>query len=97
MQKLEFFVGDLFRFEVKKFRKISETFSLNAYYFLHFRYVQQRVGFAFFLQMGACFFHFVAFLISILATYFAFTVKGGALDRYSIQNSSKTNVTNIGR
>jgi len=29
---------------------------------------QQRVGLAFFLQMAACFFHFIAFLIAMLAT-----------------------------
>uniref|UniRef100_A0A914HNT9 Clc-like protein n=1 Tax=Globodera rostochiensis TaxID=31243 RepID=A0A914HNT9_GLORO len=60
---------------------------------------EQRVGLAFFLQMGACFFHFVAFLIAMVATYFAFTRKGVALDRerYSLQTSSKTNMTNVGR
>lgn len=60
---------------------------------------EQRVGLAFFLQMAACFFHFIAFLIAMLATYFAFTQKGVTLDRerYSLQNSSKTNITNMGR
>uniref|UniRef100_A0A1I8BGS6 Clc-like protein n=1 Tax=Meloidogyne hapla TaxID=6305 RepID=A0A1I8BGS6_MELHA len=29
---------------------------------------EQRVGLAFFLQMGACFFHFIAFLIAMMAT-----------------------------
>ncbi|KAL3074142.1 hypothetical protein niasHT_033350 [Heterodera trifolii] len=60
---------------------------------------EQRVGLAFFLQMAACFFHFIAFLIAMVATYFAFTRKGVALDRerYSLQTSSKTNMTNVGR
>lgn len=61
--------------------------------------IQQRVGLAFFLQMAACFFHFIAFLIAILSTYFAFAGKSVTLDRdrYSLQNSSKTNITNVGR
>ncbi|KAI1733106.1 clc-like domain-containing protein [Ditylenchus destructor] len=58
---------------------------------------EQRVGLAFFLQMAACFFHFVAFLVAMLSTYFAFTSKGATLDRYSLQHSSKTNMTNVGR
>lgn len=58
---------------------------------------EQRVGLAFFLQMAACFFHFIAFLVAMLSTYFAFTSKGATLDRYSLQNSSKTNITNVGR
>ncbi|CAK5090417.1 unnamed protein product [Meloidogyne enterolobii] len=31
---------------------------------------EQRVGLAFFLQMGACFFHFIAFLIAMMATLY---------------------------
>lgn len=59
---------------------------------------QQRVGVAFFLQMAACFCHFFSFLIAMLSTYFSFTGgKGASLDRYSINRSSRTNVTNIGR
>ncbi|KAH7721902.1 NSY-4 protein [Aphelenchoides avenae] len=58
---------------------------------------EQRVGVAFFLQMASCFFHFLAFLVAMLFTYFSFSVKGGALDRYSIQQSSRTNMTNVGR
>lgn len=58
---------------------------------------EQRVGLAFFLQMAACFMHFIAFLVAMLATYFAFTGKGAVLDRYSLQASSKTNITNVAR
>jgi len=58
---------------------------------------EQRVGLAFFLQMAACFVHFFAFLVAMLSVYFSFTGKGVSLDNYSIQRSSRTNVTNIGR
>uniref|UniRef100_A0A7E4W553 Clc-like protein n=1 Tax=Panagrellus redivivus TaxID=6233 RepID=A0A7E4W553_PANRE len=58
---------------------------------------EQRVGLAFFLQMAACAFHFFSFLVAVIATYFSFTVKGGVLDNYSVQRSSRTNMTNIGR
>lgn len=60
---------------------------------------EQRVGVAFFLQMGACFFHFFAFLVAMLATYFAFTGKDIELERdqFSMPTSSKTNITNVGR
>ncbi|ETN71725.1 Clc-like protein [Necator americanus] len=58
---------------------------------------EQRVGLAFFLQMGAAFFHFVAFLVAMISTYFSFSRSKDAQDHYSIQRSSRTNVTNIGR
>jgi|UniRef100_A0AC35EV08 hypothetical protein len=58
---------------------------------------EQRVGLAFFLQMAACGFHFISFLVAIVSTYFSFTASGGVLDNYSVQRSSRTNMTNIGR
>lgn len=58
---------------------------------------EQRVGLAFFLQMAACGFHFISFLVAIVSTYFSFTAAGGVLDNYSVQRSSRTNMTNIGR
>ncbi|RCN47965.1 Clc-like protein [Ancylostoma caninum] len=57
----------------------------------------QRVGLAFFLQMGAAFFHFLSFLVAMIATYFSFSGVKDAQDHYSLQRSSRTNVTNIGR
>ncbi|KIH57732.1 hypothetical protein ANCDUO_12074 [Ancylostoma duodenale] len=57
---------------------------------------QQRVGLAFFLQMGAAFFHFLSFLVAMIATYFSFSGAKDAPDHYSLQRSSRTNVTNIG-
>jgi len=58
---------------------------------------EQRVGLAFFLEMAACFFHFIAFLVAMLSTYFSFTGKGAILERYSVPHSSHTNMTNVGR
>lgn len=58
---------------------------------------EQRVGLAFFLQMGACAFHFFAFLVAMLSTWLSFKVQGATLDNYSVQRSSRTNITNIGR
>uniref|UniRef100_A0A1I7XKD9 Clc-like protein n=1 Tax=Heterorhabditis bacteriophora TaxID=37862 RepID=A0A1I7XKD9_HETBA len=58
---------------------------------------EQRVGLAFFLQMAAAFFHFFSFLVAMLFTYFSFSGTKDASDHYSIQRSSRTNVTNIGR
>uniref|UniRef100_A0A915BF76 Clc-like protein n=1 Tax=Parascaris univalens TaxID=6257 RepID=A0A915BF76_PARUN len=58
---------------------------------------EQRVGLAFFLEMAAAIIHFVAFLVSLLFSYFSLTKKGGGSDHYSINRSSKTNITNIGR
>ncbi|KAL6737344.1 hypothetical protein Aduo_010995 [Ancylostoma duodenale] len=58
---------------------------------------EQRVGLAFFLQMGAAFFHFLSFLVAMIATYFSFSGAKDAPDHYSLQRSSRTNVTNIGR
>ncbi|VDD96892.1 unnamed protein product [Enterobius vermicularis] len=58
---------------------------------------EQRVGLAFYLQMVACLFHFLAFLVSLLFSFFALTRKGEISDRYSINKSSKTNITNVGR
>ncbi|KAI6206751.1 hypothetical protein M3Y94_00948300 [Aphelenchoides besseyi] len=57
----------------------------------------QRVGLAFFLEMAACFFHFIAFLVAMLSTYFSFSGKGAILERYSVPHSSHTNMTNVGR
>lgn len=47
--------------------------------------------------MVACLFHFLAFLVSLLFSFFALTRKGEISDRYSINKSSKTNITNVGR
>ncbi|KAI6211735.1 hypothetical protein M3Y96_00465900 [Aphelenchoides besseyi] len=58
---------------------------------------EQRVGLAFFLEMAACFFHFIAFLVAMLSTYFSFSGKGTILERYSVPHSSHTNMTNVGR
>ncbi|WKY06311.1 hypothetical protein Q1695_006480 [Nippostrongylus brasiliensis] len=58
---------------------------------------EQRVGLAFFLQMAAAFFHFLAFLVGMVSTYFSFAGSKDALDHYSLQRSSRTNVTNIAR
>uniref|UniRef100_A0A914MWA6 Clc-like protein n=1 Tax=Meloidogyne incognita TaxID=6306 RepID=A0A914MWA6_MELIC len=60
---------------------------------------EQRVGLAFFLQMGACFFHFIAFLIAMMATFFAFSSKNSSLNRaHSLSaNSLKSNITGMGR
>ncbi|CAI4222068.1 unnamed protein product [Auanema sp. JU1783] len=58
---------------------------------------EQRVGIAFFLQMAACFCHFISFLIAMLSTYFSFAGGKDLSDHYSIQRSSRTNVTNVGR
>ncbi|KAK0398353.1 hypothetical protein QR680_002553 [Steinernema hermaphroditum] len=58
---------------------------------------EQRVGIAFFLQMAACVFHFLAFLVSLLFTYFALASKSSASDKFSANRSSRTNMTNIGR
>ncbi|PIO71030.1 Clc-like protein [Teladorsagia circumcincta] len=58
---------------------------------------EQRVGVAFFLEMAAAFVHFVAFLASMVSTYFSFVGSKEAPDHYSLQRSSRTNVTNIGR
>lgn len=58
---------------------------------------EQRVGLAFFLEMAACFCHFIAFLIAMLSTYFSFNGSKDLSDHYSLQRSSRTNVTNIGR
>ncbi|GMT23981.1 hypothetical protein PFISCL1PPCAC_15278, partial [Pristionchus fissidentatus] len=59
---------------------------------------EQRVGTAFFLQLAACFFHFFAFIVSMLGAYFSF--QGGkdvSIENYSINRSSRTNMTNMGR
>uniref|UniRef100_A0A915MVN3 Clc-like protein n=1 Tax=Meloidogyne javanica TaxID=6303 RepID=A0A915MVN3_MELJA len=60
---------------------------------------EQRVGLAFFLQMGACFFHFIAFLIAMMATFFAFSSKNSSLNHaHSLSaNSLKSNITGMGR
>uniref|UniRef100_A0A914E3X4 Clc-like protein n=2 Tax=Acrobeloides nanus TaxID=290746 RepID=A0A914E3X4_9BILA len=58
---------------------------------------EQRVGLAFFLEMAACFFHFLSFLVAMLSTYFSFNKKGAMLDNYSMQRSSRTNITNVAR
>uniref|UniRef100_A0A1I7YKW1 Clc-like protein n=1 Tax=Steinernema glaseri TaxID=37863 RepID=A0A1I7YKW1_9BILA len=58
---------------------------------------EQRVGVAFFLQMAACVFHFLSFLVSLLFTYFALASKSSASDKFSANRSSRTNMTNIGR
>ncbi|TMS37932.1 hypothetical protein L596_004765 [Steinernema carpocapsae] len=58
---------------------------------------EQRVGMAFFLQMAACVCHFLAFLVSLLFTYFALASKSSASDKFSANRSSRTNMTNIGR
>ncbi|CAG9533740.1 unnamed protein product [Cercopithifilaria johnstoni] len=58
---------------------------------------EQRVGLAFFLQMVACACHFVAFLISLVFVYFAWTGKNDASDRYSFNRGSKLNVASMGR
>lgn len=57
---------------------------------------EQRVGTAFFLQMAAAFCHLISFLIAMLFTYFSFASSKDS-DGFSIQRSSRTNVTNIGR
>ncbi|KAL3982384.1 Clc-like family protein [Acanthocheilonema viteae] len=58
---------------------------------------EQRVGLAFFLQMAACACHFIAFLVSLLFVYFAWTGKNDASDRYSFNRGSKSNVASMGR
>uniref|UniRef100_A0A0N5AXT9 MARVEL domain-containing protein n=1 Tax=Syphacia muris TaxID=451379 RepID=A0A0N5AXT9_9BILA len=58
---------------------------------------EQRVGLAFYLQMVSCLFHFLAFLVSLLFSFFALTRKGEISDRYSLNKSSKTITTNVGR
>ncbi len=60
-------------------------------------HVQQRVGLAFFLEMAACAFHFFSFLIAMLFTYFSFSGAKDISDHYSVNRSSRTNVTNVGR
>ncbi|CAL2042326.1 unnamed protein product [Caenorhabditis brenneri] len=57
---------------------------------------EQRVGTAFFLQMAAAFCHLASFIIALLFTYFSFASSKDS-DGFSIQRSSRTNVTNIGR
>ncbi|CAB3409856.1 unnamed protein product [Caenorhabditis bovis] len=57
---------------------------------------EQRVGTAFFLEMAAAFCHFLSFLVAMLFTYFSFASSKDS-DGFSIQRSSRTNVTNIGR
>ncbi|VDK88712.1 unnamed protein product [Litomosoides sigmodontis] len=58
---------------------------------------EQRVGLAFFLQMAACACHFVAFLVSLVFVYFAWTGKNDVSDRYSFNRGSKLNVPSMGR
>ncbi|CAD6190784.1 unnamed protein product [Caenorhabditis auriculariae] len=58
---------------------------------------EQRVGLAFFLEMAAAFFHFFSFLAAMLFTYFSFAGAKDSMDGFSLQRSSRTNVTNIGR
>ncbi|VIO87024.1 Uncharacterized protein BM_BM6432 [Brugia malayi] len=58
---------------------------------------EQRVGLAFFLQMAACACHFLAFLVSLVFIYFAWTGKSDASDRYSFNRGSKLNVASMGR
>ncbi|KJH51757.1 Clc-like protein [Dictyocaulus viviparus] len=58
---------------------------------------EQRVGLAFFLQMAAVFFHFLSFLVAMISTYFSFSATKELPDHYSLQRSSRTNMTNIGR
>ncbi|VDM09240.1 unnamed protein product [Wuchereria bancrofti] len=58
---------------------------------------EQRVGLAFFLQMAACACHFLAFLVSLVFVYFAWTGKSDASDRYSFNRGSKLNVASMGR
>ncbi|KHJ95499.1 Clc-like protein [Oesophagostomum dentatum] len=58
---------------------------------------EQRVGLAFFLQMAAAFFHFLSFLVAMVSTYFSFASSKDSQENYSLQRSSRTNVTNIGR
>ncbi|VDM45290.1 unnamed protein product [Toxocara canis] len=58
---------------------------------------EQRVGLAFFLEMAAAILHFIAFLVSLLFAYFSLSKKSNSSDHYSINRSSKTNITNVGR
>ncbi|CAJ0571760.1 unnamed protein product, partial [Mesorhabditis spiculigera] len=58
---------------------------------------EQRVGLAFFLQLAACFFHFFSFLVAMFFTYMAMSQKDVDGEDFSLQRSSRTNVTNIGR
>nr|AXS78244.1 cre-nsy-4 protein [Anisakis simplex] len=58
---------------------------------------EQRVGLAFFLEMAAALLHFLAFLTSLLFAYFSFSKKTGISDHYSLNRSSKTNMTNVAR
>lgn len=58
---------------------------------------EQRVGLAFFLQMAAAVFHFLSFLIAMVSSYFSFSASKELPDHYSLQRSSRTNMTNLGR
>lgn len=47
--------------------------------------------------MAACACHFVAFLVSLIFVYFAWTGKNDVSDRYSFNRGSKLNVASMGR
>uniref|UniRef100_A0A0K0EB28 Clc-like protein n=1 Tax=Strongyloides stercoralis TaxID=6248 RepID=A0A0K0EB28_STRER len=58
---------------------------------------EQRVGLAFFLQLAACFCHFFALISAMIFAYFSLSGKSTGSDVFSVNRSSRTNVTNIGR
>uniref|UniRef100_A0AC35U4Q8 Clc-like protein n=1 Tax=Rhabditophanes sp. KR3021 TaxID=114890 RepID=A0AC35U4Q8_9BILA len=58
---------------------------------------EQKVGPAFFFQLAACFAHFFAVLVAMIFTYFSLSGKSDPSDLFSVNRSSRTNVTNIGR
>uniref|UniRef100_A0A0M3IN80 Clc-like protein n=1 Tax=Ascaris lumbricoides TaxID=6252 RepID=A0A0M3IN80_ASCLU len=58
---------------------------------------EQRVGLAFFLELGACIAHLLAFLITLLAAFFAFSQSPIDDDRYSMSRASRSTGPNIQR
>ncbi|KHN71593.1 Clc-like protein 2 [Toxocara canis] len=58
---------------------------------------EQKVGLAFFLELGACIAHLVAFLITVLAAFFAFSRSPTDEDQFSVDRISKSTGPNIQR
>ncbi|VDO28970.1 unnamed protein product [Brugia timori] len=86
------------RADVRFIKGIVSTYEvLKHFSYNNFIISLQRVGLAFFLQMAACACHFLAFLVSLVFIYFAWTGKSDASDRYSFNRGSKLNVASMGR